>query len=234
MGQSTQARRGAPFAADLIHANYADRNIVLASGDVFTWGDAGSLGTRTFTQVDTSKDPNYGTFGSNPAVSFDDVNDFMVAPSVSLAVYGQITVAITASFVGSGSGMIMETSVNAGVSPGAFYIYENAGTYQVLFRNVAASRVRGAGITAGPKRLIVVFDVAGASAIPTLYVNGVSSGSAPGAADVSLGNYATYIGMRAGTSEPWGGKIGDNLVYGRALTVPEIAELDAWMAPRAA
>jgi hypothetical protein len=223
-----------PFYSDLIHANLPEAGRTMATG-VAAWADQIASATPTnFVQADTSKQPAYGLFTTKPALVFDDTNDFMQTPAVTLAPLSQITVAFSASWLAAGTGMLLEASVNAGANAGAFYVYENGATYQVIFRNTAASRVRGAPITAGVHRMIIVFDanVANPSAIPTLYLDGVSSGAAPGASDTAFGNYAWYMGMRAGTSEPWGGKIGDIWVYGRALTVGEIATVDAALAAR--
>ncbi len=219
----------APYASDLIHAWYADREIVLATG-VAAWGDA--VGTSDFAQADTSKQPAYGVFTTKPALVFDDVNDSMATPLITLAAQSQITIAFSARWLGAGSGMLLETSANVGTNPGAFYVYENLGAYQIIYRNAASNLVRSAVIAPGVRRMVVTFDVVGASGIPTLYVDGASSGAAPAAANVGFSNQILNMGMRAGTSEPWGGKMGDVLMYGRALTVGEIAVVDAWLAAR--
>ena len=223
-------RAVAPFAWRLIHANYADRGVLLAGTDVAGWEDV--VGNRDMVQADTTKDPLYGLFTSQRALVFDDANDFMASPSVSLSAYSQITIAFAAAWTATGTGILWSSSIDPTSNAGAFYVFENGATYIVNYRNAAANVQRTAAISAGVHRFIFVLDVAGASAIPTLYVDGVSSGSAPAAANVALGNYVHYLGMFGGTSLPWSGKMGDSLIYGDALSVAEIAAVDAFLASR--
>ena len=219
----------APFASDLIHAWYADREIVLATG-VAAWGDA--VGTTDFAQADTSKQPAYGVFTTSPALVFDDVNDTMSAPSMDLSAQAEITFAANLSFVGSGQGMVFTSSPNTGAMPGAFFIYETAGTVQVLRRNAAANIIRQPVITAGAKTLIAVFSTTDASAIPVLEIDGVSGGVVPVASNVPFISSVPWIGTEGGVSAPWGGKLGDVLIYGRALTAGERATVNAWLTAR--
>lgn len=230
-----QARRGAPFAADLIHANYADRDVVLAGSDVYTWGDRGSLGTRTFTQADTSKDPNYGVFTTNPALVFDGANDFMASPSINLSAYTAITIAMVFTSNAGGLQMLMERSPVYSSNVGAWSIALNSGTLNPSYYSGAVqSRGPFAIATSGIHRLIFVMDTTQVGTITQCWLNGSSIGSTPAGASAAFGDHATYLGMRNGTNFPYSGKLGDQLMYGRALTLGEFATLDAWLIPRAA
>lgn len=220
---------GEPFAADLIHALDPDREIVTATG-VFTWGDL--VGGMDFTQADTSKQPALGVFTAQPALVFDDVNDTMSAPAIDFSPYAEITVAMNLAFVGSGQGMVFTSAPSAGSTPGAFFIYENAGVVQVLRRNSAGNTVRQPVITAGPKTLITVFSTTDSSAIPVLEIDGVSGGVAPAASNVPFTSSVPWIGTEGGTAVPWGGKLGDVRIYRRRLNAGERATVNAWLTPR--
>lgn len=224
--------RVAPVTAGLLHVNYADQEIALAGTDVYTWGDLGSAGTRTFTQVDTSKDPFYGSFGTNPAVVFDGINDFMVSPVVTLSPYAAITVAMTLELDATISGkMIYESSPDINANPGGFFIFQNVpNQLQLAFKNNVGNASKGIVITSGRHRLIFTMAAAPAPVLfSQVYFDGVSL-AGTGVADRGFGDFAHYLGMRGGASLAWPGKHGDDLIYERALTAPEILTLDAWMA----
>lgn len=221
----------APFASRLIHANYTDRGIAIATG-VSGWEDV--VGNRDFVQADTTKQPVYGLFTTKPAIAMDDVNDFMVSPTLALSAYTSITIAW--SFAKSaGTGMVFELSPDINSNPGGFYCYDASGTTITLtFRNVASNAAKSiGGMTAGNVyRCIAVLNASAAATTwsPT-YLNGVSQGTG-GTSDRGLKNDVMYIGMRGGTSEPSGTKFGDFLIYGDALSADEIAIVDAFLASR--
>lgn len=224
----------APFASRLINANYADREIVLAGSDVSAWGDV--VGGRDFVQANTSKDPNYGVFTSNPALVFDGVDDFMASPTLTLSGYTSLTFSIAFRFTGGTTKIIYE--MGAGVSvQGNLVFYEVNGVSCVLFwRNSAANisiPVGGAMVPGNVYRLIFTVNANAAQAFSAVYLNNVSQGVSA-ASNVGFANSIHYIGMRAGTSLPWGGKMGDCLIYGDALTAGEVATVDAWLAARCA
>lgn len=223
----------APFSNDLIHANYADREIVLAGSDVAAWGDV--ISNRDFAQADTSKDPLYGTFVAKPALVFDGVNDFMSTPTISLSPRSAITVAMTIQVDATLSGkMLYESSPDINANPGGFFIFQNvANQLQLAFKNMVGSVSKGIVITTGVHRLIFTMCMSPAPTLFSLvYLDGVSL-AGTGVADRGFGDYAHYIGMRGGTTLPWPGKMGDILIYGRDLTAGEITSVDAWLATRA-
>jgi hypothetical protein len=222
----------APLAARLIHANYADREIVLASGGVFRWGD--SVGARDFEQADTGKDPVYGVFTTKPAVVFDGVDDFMLAPAVNLAPYSAVTVAMVFTSNAGGLQMLMETSTVYSSNAGAFSVALNGGTLNPSYYTGGAVQSRGpfAIATSGTFRLIFVMDTTAVGTITGCWLNGVSVGSTPAGASAAFGNHPTYIGMRAGTNFPYAGKMGDTLMYSGTMTAGEIAQIDAFLAAR--
>ncbi len=220
----------APFASRLINANYADREIVLAGSDVSAWGD--TKGGRDFVQADTSKDPAYGLFTTKPAIAFDGVNDFMQAPAVNYAPYPAITLAFVFTYTAAGLVAIKETSVTYSSNVGAFIIAGNGGTLTPsYFSGVVQSRAFA--IANGTHRLIVTLDTTQVGTITACYLDGVSVGATPAGASAALGNYVEYIGMRAGTSLPWAGKLGTDLVYSGTFTAGEVATIDAFLAASA-
>jgi hypothetical protein len=234
------ARRGsdvipsiAPFSSRLIHANYANREIVKAGTDVAGWGDV--VGNRDFVQADTTKDPLYGLFTAQPALVFDGVNDFMASPSVSFTGRPIITIAMAMRTTGAGNQMIYEASAAAGSNPGAFYVFQDtASTLQIAFKNTVGVPLKNIGsVAAGVHRLVIVLDsTVSATVFPTCYFDGVSLGAGSGTSDIVLQNFVHYIGMRAGTSLPWSGKMGDMFIYGDALSGAECAVVDAYLAAR--
>jgi hypothetical protein len=220
----------APFASRLINANYADREIVLAGSDVSAWGDV--VGGRDFVQANTSKDPAYGVFTTKPALVFDGVNDFMQAPAVNYAPYPAITLAFVFTYTAAGLVAIKETSVTYSSNVGAFIIAGNGGTLTPsYFSGVVQSRAFACAN--GTHRLIVTLDTTQVGTITACYLDGVSVGATPAGASAALGNYVEYIGMRAGTSLPWAGKLGTDLVYSGTFTAGEVATIDAFLAASA-
>lgn len=224
----------APFSSRLIHANYADREIIYTdpARKAYAWGDV--VGAMDFVQADTSKQSAESLFTTKDALLFDNANDTMVAPATDFAAYAEITVCLNAE-LGSLYGCIFASSPNVGGTAGAFYIYENAASnIEIVKRNTAVSRVRTATSGAGVKRIIIVFSTTDPSAIPIVYVNGVLSASAaPGASDCPFTSSVPSIGMQ-GVFDPWGGKLGDLLIYGDRLSAAEAGAVDAFLAARAA
>ncbi len=226
------AKSVAPFASRLLNANYADREIVLAGSDVSAWGDA--VGGRDFAQANTSKDPAYGVFTTKPAIVFDGVNDMMTAPATPSA--ATWTMAFSATMIGAGSRVVMETSPAAGpANPGSILIYENGGN--LLFEYYRVGTTRKALITgAATVRVIAVLDptTSGPDCWPRIYVNGVLAGAYGliTANAGAIGSYGWAMGTFAAGGFPWNGKMGDLLTYGDALTAGEVATVDAWLAAR--
>ena len=233
--------RVAPFASDFLYANYADQEIVLAGTDVYTWGDLGTVGARTFTQADTSKDPLYGTFGVNPALVFNGTNTFMVSPVVTLSPYASLTFAMTFRFAGGATRFIYEVSANAQniANIGAFEMYErNATTIDMDVKLASGLYASYAitGLVAGTVyRLIFNLNAAPAPfAYTNIHVNGVNRGNSLTGMDAPFCDRVHYLGARfGGTTSFWAGRMGDNFILGRALSAPEIVTLDAWMASEA-
>jgi hypothetical protein len=225
----------APFYTRLIHANYADRDILYASQKAAAWGDV--VGNRDFVQADTSKQPAESTFTTKDALLFDGVNDFMATgAAVSFAGRPTITIAMALRTTGAGSQMVYETSASAGANPGAFYVFQDtASTLQLAFKNTVGVPLKNIGsVAAGVHRVVFVLDsTVAATVFPRTYFDGASLGAGAGVSDIVLQNFVHYIGMRAGTSLPWGGKMGDMLVYGDALSDAECVIVDAFLASRA-
>ena len=223
----------APFASRLLNANYADREIVLATG-VAAWGDA--VGGRDWAQADTSKQPAYGVFTTSPALVFDDINDVMSAPATPAA--NVWTIAFSARMQGAGGQCIMETSPTASpANPGSILIYENGGN--LLFEYYRVGTTRKALVTgAATVRVIAVLDptTSGPDCWPRIYINGVLSGAygLNTANTGAIGSYGWTLGNFVAGGFPWGGKMGDCLIYGDALTAGEAATVDAWLAARCA
>lgn len=222
----------APFASRLLNANYADREIVKAGTDVAAWGDV--VGGRDWVQADTSKDPLYGLFTTKPALVFDGVNDCMTAPATPAA--NVWTIAFSATMIGAGSRVVMETSPASGpANPGSILIYENGGN--LLFEYYRTGTTRKALVTgAATVRVIAVLDPAtsGPDCWPRIYINGALSGAYGLITGVTgvIGSYGWSVGAFAAGGFPWSGKMGDCLIYGDALTAGEAATVDAWLASR--
>ncbi len=221
----------APFASRLIHANYADRGIAIATG-VSGWEDV--VGNRDFVQADTTKQPAYGLFTTRPALVFDGVNDFMQSPVVTLSTYPTVAFALSFLFTGATLKIIYETSATGG-NAGTFSIFENNATTLLLnFKNTVSNEQKQVtGVTAGNVyRLIVVVNAsAAAQTYSRVYLNNVSQAPA-GTSDRGFLDAAHYIGARGGTSLFWPGKLGDTLAYAGDLSVAEIGVVDAFLASR--
>ncbi|MBP8274157.1 MAG: hypothetical protein KAY59_06965 [Acidobacteria bacterium] len=222
----------APFASRLINANYADREIVLAGSDVSAWGDV--VGGRDWVQADTSKDPAYGVFTTKPAIVFDGVNDMMTAPATPAA--NVWTIAFSAVMQGAGGHCILETSpLASAANPGSLLIYENGGNLLFEYYRTGTTRKNFAQ-GAQTVRIIAVLDPAtsGADCWPRIYRNGALVGAygIVAATTGQIGSYGWTMGSFNSATFPWGGKMGDCLIYGDALTAGEVATVDAWLAAR--
>lgn len=224
-----------PFASDLLHANFADRGITQATG-VSAIADFGTSGTpTTFVQGTGVKQPTLGVFTAKPAVVFDGVADSMsTAGAITLSPYTATTWAFLVQFTGGTTKIVYETSTDAGVNAGAVLIYESSATsLDLVFYNTGPTPViKSIGaLTAGTiYRVVWVMNtVAAGVTFDRIYVNG-SNIASTGVSDRGFLDTQHFLGARNNTSGLWAGKFGARLIYNRALSVGEIATVDAYLA----
>lgn len=220
----------APFASDLIRAWYPDQGITLATG-VAGWKD--KVGTADWAQATTANQPAYTKFVARPAIGFDGVNDYLTTPVITLSPIAAITVAMSFQVIATaGSRIVLECSADTAANNGGFYVIDFNGNIGVVFKTPGVTINRTINtVSAGVHRLIFTINSAAANGISQTFIDNVSTG-ASGAGNGPLGDYAWFMGARNGTIFPYPGKVGDLWVYGRSLTVGEVATVDAALAAR--
>jgi hypothetical protein len=177
--------------------------------------------------------------GTAPAVRFNGSNSFLQVPALNLTATSQLSLWLAFRPLTTAMGIILESTVQ---------FYGSTGTFMLDVSEVAAGAIglgrRGSGSlpggvhTAGrpgiPWSAVFagVLDLAASGEETTVArVNGTTAGlSYSGQADTGLGpfgNHPLYIGMRAGTSYPYNGLLGEVVLHpGTAHAVTNALDLD--------
>lgn len=224
----------APYASDLIYAHYAGNDLGLVSGNVAFWGDA--IGTADYAQATLADQPPYvaltPAIGNRPSIGpGNGTTHRLVTPPVDLSALTDITHAISIIY-GGGSGVIFDTG--SAVAFGAFSVISNGAT--IGLRWLATAGVQQVFFAATPGnvyRIVYVLHVGSGTTYPLVYVNGASAGSG-GTSDRGF-NAASAIAIFARSSPVAGwsaSSIIDEFMYRRALTVPEIGAVTAFLTAR--
>jgi hypothetical protein len=231
----------------------------LNDGDpVSTWTDSSGNG-RNLTAASTARPTYKTTAGlfptNKPVVRFDGVANIMGTALLDLSPYTAITVVlVTASVSASASTyMLMEYGENFSNNPAGQVAFERLSTFNLAVE----SRNGGAGATANmvsetltaralyvkatPRVSTFVFDKSVRSEQATIYVNGVWGdgylSSDTGRTDNDSGTafaaaQSFWLGARHASGTPTlftPMDVGALLVYGRKLTVRELARLHLWL-----
>jgi hypothetical protein len=186
--------------------------------------------SRDASQATGSKQPLYKTNIANnqPALRFDTSDDYLQTPSINLTGTNGITLFVVVANITAGSNrVIAELSADANTAANlGFTLLKNTS-------NQIDTYVRGAvgfseflstaTVTTGPVIISVTYDKAQATNEVTNWLNGVSAGTRPSNSNNidNFGNQPLYIGMRGGTTLPFGGDLLEILMYSRILSTAE-------------
>ena len=220
-----------PYSSRLLLGFLADRDIGLVSGNVAVWGDV--AGSNDLVQATLANQPPYSAanpaFSNRPAVGpGNGTTQFMrTSGNVDLTAQTDITHALVFRY--GGNGLIYDAGAIGAF--GGFFV--NSSGVNVLLRFLATAGAQQAifAATVGTVyRLIYVLHVNSGTTYPTLYINGVA-GTPGGTSDRGFSAPRTHTLLaRQDAAGSWSDStVAASLIYGGALTAPEIVALDAWL-----
>jgi len=216
----------------------------LSGESVYCWGAQIELGSTatTYQKTTTIYDTTEAGVNDLHYLRFDGVDDFMVTPSIDFSATDKMSVFAGFRQLASGSAYVLvELSATAATNNGSFAIFSDIvgnGRPDAMLRGdtgTADIRAGAADLRTAPYSAVIssVMDIAGANVATELAeanfrINGAQFVSPiyGGAASVgagNFGNYAMYIGMRAGTSFPFNGHLYSLVVRGALSDAAQIA-----------
>lgn len=171
-------------------------------------------------------------------LAFDGVDDSMATAAVNFTATDKMTVFAGARINSTSPGFLLETSATANANAGAFNVYFNdVGTYGIVARaNKQGSPTGPAEVSIGSANTSVWsidYDfnrTNGGQAVyerrnGAAYANG---GSFPAGAE-KFGNYALYIGARAGTQFHMNGRIYQLIIRGAQTDAAGISAAESFV-----
>jgi hypothetical protein len=187
-----------------------------------------------FTQATSGARPAYQVDGTNRGhMLFDGVNDFMSSQVITPGSDKVCVVLGLRKLRDSLASIVLEASPNLNSNAGSFSVSaptaNGATNYSFASRGSASSGVNSSASFPSPITNVVtgLGDISGDSVI--LRINGTQVGS--NILDQGTGNYLAnqhFMGMRAGTSLPFNGRIYAAFVrYGALPSAGELAQIEA-------
>lgn len=187
------------------HARYGQQ----MSGTAAAILDASGRGI-TVTQAIASKQPAVTSTSNVKAWVFDGVNDALSTSAIDLTATSQITVAYVHRAAAAQDGVILETSTDSNTNNGAAAFFQLAAptaqlasTYQFggqyQYKDFAAPIGNWRGVVSVGDTALAAADelkIYANGSRQTVFVNTIATNFA----GLTFGNYAGYIGGRAGTS----------------------------------
>jgi hypothetical protein len=178
---------------------------------------------------------DYDSTGFPAYLRFDGTDDSLATASINFTATDKMSVfAGVRKLSDAAIGLIAELSVNAAPNTGSFVVFAPSSASQADYF-LGANNGVGIGIDT-PNTFVApitniytgLLDVAAPSAI--IRINGVQSVSSTTSQGVSnYGNYALYIGSRAGTSLRFNGRLYSLIVRGAASTAGQISDTETWV-----
>ncbi len=187
------------------------------------------------TQATAASRPILRNDGTNYYLEFDGVDDSLATAAIDFTATDEMSVFAGLRKANDVVGIVAELSTNMNSNAGAFYFVVNDGVWDWSSKSrgdAAESASQMVYITeAGPATAVIAttHDISGD--LTTLRKNGVAATSATANKGLgNFGNYALYLGRRAGASLSFNGRIYSLIVLGRTATALEIAAAEAYVA----
>ena len=197
---------------------------------------------RHATQATTANKPILRLTSGLYYLEFDGTDDFLSTAAIDFSGADQVTaVAGARKLSDAAQATLFELRAN-GTTTGGFGILAPSGataSYRFISTGSQASlAIYTDASVAAPHSAVLTGQGEISADLCTLRINGVEratsatdqelSGAQPGYA-----NDVIYIGRRAGTSNPFNGRLHGLIILGRLLTAPELTNTEAWMSAKA-
>lgn len=167
-------------------------------------------------------------------LSFDGVDDALQTGNIDFTSTDKMTVwAGVTKLSDAATGMLLESSANAGSNPGSFYITapEMPGTSSLAFKSrgsLSPSPANMLGNAAPISRVVAAIGDIGGD-IATIRAGGASITIALDQGAGNYGNYPLYIGARAGTSLFFNGRLYSLIVRGAQTPLSQIEATELYI-----
>ena len=169
---------------------------------------------------------------------FDGSDDFLVTPTITPGTDKAQVFAGVRKLSDAATAMLLKTSTDAGVNAGTLLFMappaNTSPSYGFYSRGSVAAGTAAASALSFPSPVTSVVTGLGDIAADnrTVRVNGAASGT-PNTSDQGTGNYLAYpayIGRRAGTSNPFNGRLYGLIArFGPNLSDVQIAQTEQWL-----
>lgn len=226
-----------PFDFSTMFQDTAGATPVTAVGQsVRRWLDKSGRGNH-FTQSSTSNAPILQQDASGRYfLLFDGTDDWLQSGTITPGTDKVQVFAGVRKLSDAAAGVLVESSVNAGLNNGTFFLFtplDATGVYGWRSRGTINAGANGSGFSAPVTNILTgIGDISGDSAILRVNGNQVSIN----AADQGTGDflaYPHYIGRRAGTSLPFNGRIYQLICrFGSNLTAAQIQQVESFVNSR--
>lgn len=183
--------------------------------------------------------PAYGTDGARHWLAFDGVDDFLSIAALDMSTTDKVTILTGLRAVSNAIAIYLEFSTNSNTSTGSFWSARaGADTFDAFARGGAAVKTtqvaHSAAVFLPPSDNVVtnLHDVSGDRS--QVRVDGFDSGP-PATGDKgsgTFGNHPLFMGMRAGSSLPFQGRIYGMILLGALATSTELSEVEAYLAAK--
>lgn len=211
----------------------------IVSGAVATLGDS-SGNARDFTQATSTKRPAYSSsdfnFGGRPSMTFDGVDDLLVASA--FAIPGNVATVYVVFRTGASVTPEMRIlAQRTGANANALLVRILLSKWEGSFSNPANTiTTKSSGVTLATTttyRGVAGFDATnGPAAVPTMYVNGSSTGSyalTNASNGGPLVSAAWGLGSNDSGANPFVGSATDFLIYSKSHSAAEVTAIDDWL-----
>lgn len=188
------------------------------------------------TQAVTASKPILRQSGGRYYLEFDGLDDFLVTGSINFTATDAVSIFAGIRKEDDGAtAALLEFSTSASVTAGSFSIFA-PGTAGAYYRFRTSGSLFGvleqSGFASPISSVLTAYsDISADTAV--LRVDGaVVASSAADLGTGTLSNSPLYVGMRAGTSFPFQGRLYGLVVLGRQATAGEINQTEVWMRGR--
>jgi hypothetical protein len=198
---------------------------------VSAWTDLSGNGSHVVQTISASRQPVWAAAALNgqPAVAFDGTSLLATAAAVDVqAGSNDVTVIAVAAPGATQQASSSLVDLSADTSRG-FVLGQAGGStnqYQLWWMDAAQSGWQSSPVLGAAAGRVQVLSVVKSGTVATGYLNGTAQGTSTVAAAMWDPVAALAVGSRASGSYGFTGQIAEVLVYNRALTDPERAQLE--------